>query len=140
MRGVGILQTKGDGLKRKELIDSLYHAEVWLYWDCEAKEVKRDFSRRLGENDIDFTFDGMMAGVSSLELRNKEGKLNRMIYVMWFSKVNRVDKLYALVHECDHLVNRIFLHRGITVTFMDCEEHHAYYLEAWFKRVWRLIG
>lgn len=129
-------------MKRKELIDALYHAEAWLYWDCTSKEMERDINKRMGEEEhLDFTFDSCAAGVTHVEERkDSDGTLVRMTYIVWFSKMNRVQKLYSLVHEADHLVSRIFHHRGIRIVPIECEEHHAYYLESWFKRIWREIG
>lgn len=59
-------------------------------------------------------------------------------YVEYFINVEKKN-FYTLQHECVHLVKHIFVDRGIPFT-AENDEVIAYYLEYWFKRLWRAIN
>lgn len=125
-----------DDMRVHRFTDHIYHAEIWFYHRCMPEDVERHLRKKLNQPDItvdwDWKYDG---GVSAVE--NK--KQRRQIYVLW---VRHHKDFYTLLHECFHLTCRIFRHRGILLDFEEHgqEEHFAYYQDALFKGMWRLMA
>ena len=53
--------------------------------------------------------------------------------------IDNPQNFYLLMHECVHIVNRIFEDRDIYYDKAE-DELFAYYLTFWFKKLWRYYG
>lgn len=81
---------------------------------------------------------------STLDEPNLEGDVGAHIIlpqnkgsVIW---IRDTRDFYTLLHETTHLVLRIFKQKGVLLDFTDDHEHFTYYLEFWFKNLWRFYA
>lgn len=72
-----------------------------------------------------------------VRVETRQGKKGQEVrYVV---RIESKEDFYTLQHECLHLVKQIFVDRG--VPFNDSnDEAIAYYMEYWFKKIWRRIN
>lgn len=67
------------------------------------------------------------------------GQYERRGLVYYTMSLEDNKDFYTLMHECLHLVCRIFTDRGIPFV-SENQEAMAYYQCYWFKRIWRKIN
>jgi len=75
------------------------------------------------------------AGMTTLDIDNKKGGTKRYYLINLDNKKD----FYSLMHECLHLVRRIFDDRGVEFR-AENDEAIAYYFMYWFKQIWRRIN
>jgi hypothetical protein len=113
-------------MKHKKFYDELYKSVVYAVYgtadECE-KWVKKKFNQELN---IDRFWQA-----SCVELLENEG------YVVWLEDNKN---FYALLHECVHLTGRILKNMDVNKDLIKNDEHIAYYLEFWFRKLWRFFG
>lgn len=76
--------------------------------------------------------DGILSGTVDKEDYKSRGKTFRK-YIVW---IGSREDFYCLMHECFHLVKKIFEDRDIPFT-AENDEVIAYYYSYLFKKLWR---
>lgn len=61
----------------------------------------------------------------------------RLTHHVWLE--DRKD-FYTLLHECIHLVSRRFQELGVDCDLTKGDEHFTYYVEYWFRNLWKFFG
>ena len=117
-------------IKLHRIVDERYNAKVFFAHNCSHEEVAELLNKHLKTKAIEFPEWKCMGG-GTAAIENK----SNFAYIIWV----REDKaFYTIVHECFHLVWRIFHDRFINCDF-DNQEAFAYYMDFWVRTLWRIV-
>jgi len=124
-------------MKIKKFFEPVYKFEMVFITDCtfdEANKALKKWGLPLISEDLVNTI-----GVA-LPLYEKDfPKIVRgYSYYIW---VKSKKDFYCLLHEVTHMVIDTFENKGLTIdTHKSSQEAFAYYVEYWFKTLWRFMN
>ena len=111
-------------MKKKLLSDDLYIVDV-----IAVSGTKQEVQKVLNENKSDFVIP-----------ENCEGfcvKLPARALCIW---IKNPRDFYILLHETIHLTRIVFADCGAITDLAVGDEHIAYYIAFWFRKLWRFFG
>ena len=100
-------------IKKKKIKIPVYFGNLILIKVDKLTDINKEYELTLGEDHQACVFDEMIKGIHN--------------YIVAFDKTS-TDKVIA--HECVHLINRLYIDRGIKLDLVN-DEHQAY-LMGWF--------
>jgi hypothetical protein len=133
------MKSKKSPFKVKMMDDPVYNLVVWFGCGGTWEDVKNYIEKRKWIKKDDERYWGTGHIVTDkafvLTIRGQGEEKNQLRLFVWI-KWNR--DFRALVHECAHLVFRIFDTHGIHCE-VDNDEQFAYYLEFWVSTFWHYM-
>lgn len=117
---------------KKFLYEPIFFADVIFIAGCSLDQLNKYLDKKGYPSDGAQKFN---AYTCTFEKKLKGGNL-QVKYLIWIS--DKKD-FYALVHETNHLTQKILTDRGVPYTSENTEVI-AYYQDFWVKRLWRLMN
>ncbi len=120
-------------MKVKRFYEPIFFADVLLVTDCDLDDLNKWLIKKgfpTGQDDKKFS-----AYSTIFEMGLRGGSV-QTIYFVWVS--DKKD-FYALLHETNHLTQKIISDRGIPYN-PENTEVIAYLQDFWFKKLWRFMS
>lgn len=123
-------------LRFKKFYDDVYEATVYcLYrqdYELTRKWANRNFIEPMGQEDGNFDDWFDTEGSAGWAYKIKDKKYKGRVFFLWFPEKIRTG---VLVHEVFHMVDHIFSHRGVFTYPNENNEHFAYYIDFWARKI-----
>lgn len=118
----------------KKYWDSIYKFELIFIADATHEEV----NKRIKKYHVPFLPESFSGNDGAFILINPDEHKGMKYWtaLLWIRKKK---DFYALLHELVHMVIDVFENRSIEITTATTEPF-AYYLESWFKKLWRVVN